>query len=210
MIKKLKEEYSLKKEEIKKRLDDFSKVKDNDKESFYELCFCVLTPQSNAFKCDDAVKELKKINFHKADAKNSIIQKILKKRTRFYKNKSGYLNEMKSKCDGINKELEDLKIEKKKSADVREYLVKNVKGLGLKEASHFLRNIGYRDLAILDRHIMKNLVKLNVINEVPSTLTPKRYYEIEEKFIKFSKTVKIPIDELDLLFWSMETGKVFK
>jgi len=89
-------------------------------------------------------------------------------------------------------------------------LVKNVKGLGLKESSHFLRNIGYRGLAILDRHILKNLHKSNVINELPKTLTPKVYFEIEKKFKDFSREVSIDMDELDLLFWSMETGEVFK
>ena len=93
---------------------------------------------------------------------------------------------------------------------LRNYLVENVKGIGWKEASHFLRNVGHRDLAILDRHILKNLVKLNVVKEVPKSLTPKVYFEIEEKFKKFSNEIKIPIDELDLLFWSMETGEVFK
>ena len=89
------------------------------------------------------------------------------------------------------------------------YLVKNVKGLGLKEASHFLRNTGHENLAILDRHILKNLAKLNII-ELPKTLTPKIYFEIENKFQNFSKEVNIPMDELDLLFWSMETGEIFK
>jgi N-glycosylase/DNA lyase len=92
----------------------------------------------------------------------------------------------------------------------REYLVKNVKGLGLKEASHFLRNIGHNNLAILDRHILKNLHKLGVIEEVPRSLTKKAYLDIEEKFKRFSKKIGITMDELDLLFWSMETGKVFK
>ena len=76
--------------------------------------------------------------------------------------------------------------------------------------SHFLRNIGHRNLAILDRHILKNLHKLNVINEIPATLTPKKYFEIENKFIEFSNKVNISMDELDLLFWSQETGEVFK
>ena len=90
-------------------------------------------------------------------------------------------------------------------------MVDNVKGLGWKEASHFLRNIGhYEDMVILDRHILKNLLKHGAIDEIPETLTDKRYFEIEEKFKQFSKEIKIPVEEIDLLFWSEETGEVFK
>ncbi len=92
----------------------------------------------------------------------------------------------------------------------REWLIKNVKGLGRKEASHFLRNIGHQDLAILDRHILKNLVRVGAIGRLPKTLTTKRYSAIEQKFLQFSHTIGIPMDELDLLFWSLETGEILK
>ncbi|MFH1209352.1 MAG: N-glycosylase/DNA lyase [archaeon] len=185
----MKNKYSKKKYEIKNRLKEFKKNKD----LFYELCFCLLTPQSNAYKCYDAVQELKKRDFLN---KNLKIEDILKSRTRFYKNKSKYLYEMKKK-------FKDLKID-------REFLVKNVKGISYKESSHFLRNIGYRNYAILDRHILKNLQKLGVIDEIPKTLNKKKYLEIEKKFKKFSKDIGISMDELDLLFWSIETGKIFR
>ena len=187
----LQDEYSKKKKEIKQRLKEFSQVKGDS--IFYELCFCLLTPQSNAKKCDVAVRLL-----HDHDFLNRNINPVeyLHKNTRFHNNKSKYLIEMKKKFSSLEMK--------------REFLVENVKGLGLKEASHFLRNIGYRDLAILDRHILKNLVKYKAIQEVPNSLTPKKYHEIEEKFKQFSKRVNIPMDELDLLFWSMETGEVFK
>jgi len=103
------------------------------------------------------------------------------------------------------------KIEKFNAAAARDWLVRNVKGLGYKEASHFLRNIGLgKELAILDVHILKNLKELGVIENIPSSLTKKRYLEIEDKMRKFSRRTKIPLAELDLLLWSLETGFVFK
>jgi N-glycosylase/DNA lyase len=96
------------------------------------------------------------------------------------------------------------------SEELREWLVTNVKGLGWKEASHFLRNIGHRNLAILDRHILRNLEKYSVIRSLPKRLTKKEYLRIEEKFRRFAIAVGLSMDELDLLFWSMETGKVLK
>ena len=83
--------------------------------------------------------------------------------------------------------------------------------MGYKEASHFLRNIGLgKDLAILDRHILRNLQNLGVINEIPKTLSKNKYLEIEEKMRVFSKNIGIPLDHLDLLLWFKQTGRIFK
>ena len=195
------EEYSKRKDIIKKRLENFSKVAKED--YFYEACFCILTPQSSAKRCWNAILLLKENDFLNQDISplNYLSGKI-----RFHINKSKYLIELKQKWPLIQEKLDEIN----DARELREFLVKNVKGYGYKEVSHFLRNIGYRDLAILDRHILKNLYELNVINELPKTLTPKKYMEIEKKFLDFSKKVNIDMDELDLLFWSQETGEVFK
>ena len=94
--------------------------------------------------------------------------------------------------------------------ELREYLVKNVKGLGYKEASHFLRNIGIFSLAILDKHILKSLVEFGVIKEIPKTMNKNKYLEIEKKYFEFSNQVKINGDELDLLLWSIKNGQIMK
>ena len=81
----------------------------------------------------------------------------------------------------------------------------------MKEAGHFLRNIGLgKTITILDRHILKNLKNFSVIKEVPSSMTASKYFDIEEKMIAFSKKINIPPDHLDLLFWYREAGKIFK
>ena len=192
--------YEKRKQEIKNRLEDFKKIKNND--IFYELCFCLLTPQSNAIICDKAVQRLKQ-----ADFKNKNINPInLITGVRFHNSKSKYLIELKQKYSKIINELK----ENNDAKELREFLVKEINGLGLKESSHFLRNIGFRDLAILDRHILKDLNKYNIIKEIPQSLTKNKYFEIEQKFKDFSKKINIPMDELDLLFWSEQTGFVFK
>jgi len=195
------EHYKRNKKIIKKKLKEFSNVKGRD--VFYELCFCLLTPQTKAHKCWGVVLELKKKSFLN---KNFNPKNYLYKSVRFHNNKSRYLIGCKKKYNDLINDLKKIKETKKK----REFLVKNVKGLGYKEASHFLRNIGYKNLAILDRHILKNLVKYRAINNMPKTLTKKKYLDIEKKTESFSKKIKMPMDELDLLFWSMETGEVFK
>jgi len=192
--------YKKRKKEIKERLKDFDKVGDSSqKRLFKEMAFCLCTPQSKAKLCWRSVENMRQDLFT-AD------QKMLMnhmKGVRFHVNKSRYIleardNFFRNKIPENNKEA-------------REFLVDNFKGLGMKEASHFLRNVGKgKDIAILDRHILKNLAKYGVISEVPETLTKKKYLDIEKKMREFSKKVKIPMEELDLLFWAEETGEVFK
>ena len=67
------------------------------------------------------------------------------------------------------------------------------------------------DIAILDRHILKNLKKYGVISKIPDSVGSRKIYiTIEEKMRAFSKETGIPLDALDLLFWSMQTGFIFK
>ncbi len=95
--------------------------------------------------------------------------------------------------------------------DKREWLVSNVDGIGYKEASHFLRNIGFTDgITILDRHILKNLSLYGVIEEMPGSLSKKRYLDIEKSMIRFSEMLNIPVSHLDFILWFKETGDVFK
>ena len=208
-IGELKNNYKRNKKIIKKRLKEFSAVRGDA--IFYELCFCLLTPQSNANKCWDCVGVLKDMGFINKNIPLRELKKILRDKTRFYKNKSNYLKLSKDQYNHIKKII--INKNKKniiKNKKIREFLIKNIKGLGYKEASHFLRNIGHRNLAILDRHILKNLQKFKVINKIPPSLNKKDYLLIEEKFYKFSKKINMPMDELDLLFWGIEAGRVFK
>jgi N-glycosylase/DNA lyase len=204
-------EYGKKKNKIRKRLKEFRRVySSKDRAIFEELCFCLFTPQANALSCDKAVKELKRsgILFR---GREEEIRKMLKGKVRFQNNKAGYCVEARS----LFSEGKILRVKKRIDPEdafkTREWLVKNVKGLGYKEASHFLRNIGLgRDLAILDVHILRNLKRYGVIKEVPKSINRKIYLQIEEKMKEFSKALEIPLEELDLLFWSCETGFIFK
>lgn len=87
---------------------------------------------------------------------------------------------------------------------------KQVKGLGYKEASHFLRNIGVKGHAILDKHVMRCLNEVGVVSNPKPPSTRKRYLEIEQHFFEFARQVNIDVDELDLVLWSMKTGEILK
>lgn len=87
---------------------------------------------------------------------------------------------------------------------------KRIKGLGYKEASHFLRNIGLMGHAILDKHVLRCLADLEVVDSSRPPSTRARYLEIEERLKGVAREVGIDFDELDLVLWSMKTGEVLK
>lgn len=91
----------------------------------------------------------------------------------------------------------------------REWLVKYIKGLGYKEASHFLRNTGFFDYAILDRHILSILASHKKI-KIPKTLTKKTYLSIENTMKTIAKQTQLSLGSLDLYLWYMSTGKILK
>jgi N-glycosylase/DNA lyase len=199
--------YKSKKDMIRSRLEEFKNMtNESDKKIFAELCFCICTPQSKAEACNRAICKLEDNNLLFTGTREQI--RPFLNSVRFCDRKSDYLIKARDlfTTDG------EIEIKKKLTAqNLREWLINNVKGLGYKEASHFMRNIGLgKPLAILDRHILKNLILYGAIKEIPKSLTKKRYLEIEDKMRQFSRKVKIPMDELDLLFWSEETGKIFK
>lgn len=200
----LRDLYSGKRNSIRKRLQEFQQIP--KEEYFYELVYCLLTPQSSAVSAGKAVALLKERNFFETDIDPESLLHQKDFYIRFHRTKAKHLKVMKLRFPIIAQHLSNGST----SRDLREWLIEHVKGLGRKEASHLLRNIGHRDLAILDRHILKNLVRVGVLRRLPKTLTPKIYSVIEEKFLKFSGEIGIPMDELDLLFWSMETGEILK
>ena len=194
------------------RFKEFKEIltKGTQEDIFAELIFCLLTPQSKAKSCWDSVKRLVKKNLLLVGDKNQIVQELTG--IRFKYKKAGYIIEarslfLKSGKLSIKEKLFQLKY----PLQMRDWLVQNIRGIGYKEASHFLRNIGLGDsLAILDRHILKNLKLLQIIENPPRSLTKKKYIEIEKKMRNFAKRINIPINHLDLVLWYKETGQIFK
>ncbi len=197
--------YQQKKGAIKARLLDFSRIPSPD--YFYELAYCLLTPQSSAVHADSVITHLRARRFFEEGFDPEGVLRQKDHYIRFHRTKARYLLETRSRFAAILAILSDGRT----AGDLRDWLVQNVKGLGYKEATHFLRNIGRNEgLAILDRHILRNLKRYGAISRVPASLSKKQYFSIERRFKKFADTVEIPLDELDLLFWSMETGEIRK
>lgn len=203
-IRLLVEEFRKREQPIRSRLAEFAAVPSS--EYFYELGYCLLTPQSSALHAGRAIEALKEVDFLGREIDAASILRSKHSYIRFHNTKARRLQQAKANIATI---VSTLKAGLTGEA-IREWLVLNVDGLGWKESSHFLRNIGYRDLAILDRHILKNLKKHDVIRHYPESLTKKQYLAIELAFRRFAAQCGLTVDELDLFFWSAETGTVLK
>ena len=195
-------EYKSRKQEIRNRLDEFYKKNSAKKEElFVELCYCICTPLSKAEKVYQVVTVENKDVLLEQNKNN--LAKFVKGICRFHNNKADYIIKARNFMDYIKKLPKD-------GIEARDFIVQNVKGVKYKEASHFLRNIGYKNLAIIDSHILNSLKEFGVIKSNERPKNRKEYFDLENKIKSFSKDIKIPMDELDLLLWSMKTGKVLK
>jgi len=175
---------------INQRLKQFQALKKaSNNELFNELCFCLLTAN---FSAERSIKIQKQIGDGFLNLNEQELASQLKSLGyRFPNIRAKYIIEARESKDSLILE--------------RNWLVNNIKGLGMKEASHFLRNIGFTNYAIIDFHIIDLLVKHDLIKK-PKTLTKNKYLEIEEKLRIFNENLA----ELDLILWYLETGKILK
>jgi N-glycosylase/DNA lyase len=199
------------KSEIDKKLRIFTDFnKKNNKEWFGEMCFCILTANSKAKTAIAIQKELTASGFCTL-CLDDIRDAIIRNKHRFHNNKARFIVEARKHIN-IKDVIKPIVGSKgnKSQLDAREWLVKNIKGLGYKESSHFLRNVGYFNLAVLDRHILNLMKEDGLIHEKPKSLNKKKYLEIEQKFRQLASKLGMSCAELDLYMWYMKTGWVLK
>ncbi|MBN2459751.1 N-glycosylase/DNA lyase [Candidatus Woesearchaeota archaeon] len=192
------------KAQVETRLEEFEALgKKPSQELFKEMCFCILTANSSAKKCMEIQQSID--NGFLGLPKEKLAAKLKELGYRFPNKRAEYISEARKHKDSLRKVIEAANDE----ADLRQWLVKNVKGLGYKEASHFLRNIGFKGSAILDFHIIDILDEHKLIQR-PKSLTPKKYLEIENELKKIGQKLNLNMAELDLYLWCAETGTVLK
>lgn len=204
-INRLRGIYLKRRQEILNRLLEFKRLGDSKDEDaiFAELCFCICTPQSKARAADKAITELRERSLIYKGSFDEILRVLRAAGVRFPDRKAEYIIE-------ARKFKQMLKSLPNDPYEARELLVKNIKGIGMKEASHFLRNIGYGGLAILDRHILRGMLEVGVIEKIPKNLKRSLYYELEKRFLQLSESIGMKPEELDLVMWADKTGEIFK
>ncbi|MFH1074006.1 MAG: N-glycosylase/DNA lyase [Candidatus Firestonebacteria bacterium] len=210
-IKELLVYYSCVKGRIKRRLKEFEAVyKKDDRRIFEELCFCIFTANASAKMGYNCIERIRPILL-----KGSVseLQKAVKGHYRFWKIRPAYIvhtREFLRENYGLKMKKLIKSFENKEA--LRDFFAKSkgIRGIGYKEASHFLRNIGIKGYGIMDKHILRCLCEFGIIKEVKPVNTRGKYLEAEDKFKKFAERIKVDFDELDLLLWSSKTGEILK
>jgi len=193
---------------IQQRLNEFRAFKNKTNEEWFsELCFCILTANSRAKTAINIQNELGSEGFLNKKEKE-LVETIKRNKHRFHNNKSKYIIEARKYRD-IKNIIQEI-VKNKSEADARIWLDNNIKGLGYKEASHFLRNTGHFNLAILDRHIINLMLEHNLINLKFKSLRKADYLLIEKEFNKLARELNLSPAELDLNMWYLKAGEVLK
>jgi N-glycosylase/DNA lyase len=197
---------------IRERLAEFAEIwrSASDERLWEELVFCIFTAGASArmgLRSVEAVRPLLAAGTHDelADA--------LAGRHRYPRSRSGYVvvtrEHLRESCAmRLRDQLESFA----DAMERRDWLARTrgIKGLGYKESSHFLRNVGLRGYAILDKHVLRSLAELGVVESPAPPTTRARYLATEERLRRFARDVRIDFDELDLVLWSMKTGEILK
>lgn len=198
----------LKKSEIQNvvssKLSVFSSFKKKSNNTlFKELSFCVLTANFNAKK---SIFIQNKINNGFITYSLEKLASSLKKLGhRFPNARANYIVYNRQFIPFLKNTINFLEGEA-----LREWFIKNIKGFSYKEASHFLRNIGFFEYSIIDFHIIDILHKHKLLDSKPKTFSKKNYLAIEHILLKLSKKLNMSLGELDLYLWFLETNSVYK
>ena len=211
-IEKIKTAHSESRAEILKRLAEFKAVwqTGTDERLWEEMVFCFFTGGCSARMGLRSVEAVRPILLN---GNQDELAATLRGKHRYPNARASYIVASRE----FLQEHCNLRLRKKLQSfdndlERRDWLVKEkrIKGLGYKEASHYLRNIGLKGYAILDKHILRSLAELEIIDDPKPPNTRLKYLTIEEKLKNLAKTAEIDFDELDFVLWSLKTGEILK
>jgi N-glycosylase/DNA lyase len=206
--------YGERRKEIRTRLREFRDVwqTGSDARLWEEMVFCIFTAGASARMGLRSVEALRPLL--QSGAQHEMTSALVAAGAhRFPNARPGYVivtrNYLNESC---SMRLRERLSGYRSLIERRDWLAKEprIKGLGYKEASHFLRNIGFKGYGILDKHIVRSLYELNVIDSPKPPASRGQYLETEARMRQFASSIRINFDELDLLLWSMKTGEILK
>lgn len=204
--------YLVKRAPIRARLAEFAALRAADDERlFEELAYCIFTAGASAKMGLNAIE---RVRGHLLAGSHAQLEELLRGTYRFPHARSGYVivtrEFLQHDCGlRLRERLDSFGADHDARRDFFARS-KGVKGIGYKEASHYLRNIGYGGYAILDKHILQTLHACGVIDAPEPPATKKNYLALEERMREFAAVLTINFDELDLLLWSNKTGEILK
>jgi len=198
--------------EIRKRLAEFDDIWQNgsDLRLWEEMVYCFFTGGCSARMGLNSVEAVRPLLM--TGTQTELAEALLGKH-RYPNARAGYIVASREFLqEHCRMRLRKKLTEFENDLERRDWLVreKRIKGLGYKEASHYLRNIGLRGYAILDKHVLRCMAELKIIDDPKPPNTRSKYLSYEQHLKKFADQIKIDFDELDLVLWSMKTGEILK
>ena len=208
----LKRVYKEKRSEIGARLAEFADIglAAGDDRLFEELVFCIFTAAASARM---GLRSVEQIRPRLMTGTRRQLQTALRHAHRWPRARGQLVYDTREYLIGhCGLRLRELLSAMQDPFERRDFFAANpgVRGLGYKEASHFLRNIGFKGYAILDKHVLGRLAELGVLESQKPPSTRKRYLAAEASMKEFAREVGIDFDELDLLLWYTKTGEILK
>jgi N-glycosylase/DNA lyase len=187
---------------VRCKLKEFEKNSSaSQKKKFLELCFCILVANSSVKKTQEICDRIGEKFFTLSEKQLKFYLK--KYGQRFYNKRARYIVLARKHIGEI-----DAITKNKNEQEAREWLVENIPGISWKEASHFLRNVGFKNFALLDRHIMKILQSRRVLGKNPSTLSKKQYFTVERQLKNIADSLGITLAELDLYLFYLDANRI--
>lgn len=190
--------------DVMRRAEEFRAFRKASREDIFgELCFCLLTANTSAemgVRTQELIGTEGFLNLSERELRDALKEA----KYRFYNLRSSFIVSSRWILD----ELPSL-INSQDPFSARDYLVENIKGIGYKEASHFLRNVGTFNFAILDKHILRMLKGDNPELQLRAT-SRKHYLSAEELVIDIAGRIGLEPGILDLYMWKLATGKLIK
>ena len=211
-VEKIRAAHRARRREIRARLAEFEEVwRDaTDERLWEEMVFCIFTAGASARMGLGSIEAVRHLL---ARGTQRELAGALQRRHRYPNSRSGYIVATREFLEGdcgmrLRERLEGFR----DPVERRDWLARErrIKGLGYKESSHFLRNVGLRGYAILDKHILRCLAEVGVVASPQPPATRARYLATEEALRDFARRLGIDFDELDLVLWSMKTGEILK
>ncbi len=211
-IENIKEAYQKRRAEIRRRLSEFDGIWQNgsDELLWEEMVYCFFTGGCSAKM---GLRSVEAVRPHLMNGSHEDVMNALLGRHRYPRARARYVIESRAFLEDhcgmrLREKLESFDDDLAR----RDWLVKEkgIKGLGYKEASHYLRNIGFKGYAILDKHVLRCLAELKIIEEPKPPNTRLRYLSVENQLKIFADQIEIDFDEMDLVLWSMKTGEILK
>ncbi len=181
-----------------------------------ELCFCLLSPMTRYEHVRACIQRLERqgllqrLSTCPSDVRSMQVRSLLEQlpgACRFPRQKAEWVKEAGELFYGdqstggitgfLNRQTSALA--------ARKALAETVPGIGMKEASHFMRNIGLgKDMAVLDSHLRRFLTEMRIVDaDTAASGSVSSYLRMERALGYLAFNAGLSMDALDLAIWEV-------